>query len=190
MIERLFYSDSKKKLSFKQKEIIIMPVSKNKLKIPRLYLQLIRKTCNLTRSELSQKLGVATSSIDRYENGSCDFKPENMDKLFTKLSDISGIAMSSLLQSETAYQKQSQQIRNAAKEEKISMPSLYYQKQFLCIKHIEETIGISNLAHNLQPVARLRYQHPDWSNKLIANTFGVSSGVVANCFLKIKHLIY
>ena len=129
-----------------------MPVSKNKLKIPRLYIQLIRKTCKLTRSELANKLEVATSTIDRYENGSCDFKPENMDKLFNKLSDISGIAMSSLQQSEEDYQKQSQQIRNAAKEEKISMPSLYYQKQFLCVMHIEETIGIANLPYNLQPV--------------------------------------
>ncbi len=166
-----------------------MPVSKNKLKIPRLYLQLIRKTCNLTRSELAQKLGVATSTIDRYENGSCDFKPENMDKLFNKISDISGIAMSSLLQSEAEYQEQSQQIRNTAKEENIKMPSLYYQKQFLCIKHIEETIGIDSLPDNLQPVARLRYQNPDWSNKQIAEALGVSQGVVANCFFKIKCLV-
>ena len=166
-----------------------MPVSKNKLKIPRLYLQLIRKTCNLTRSELAEKLGVATSTFDRYENGSCDFKPETRDKLFNNISDISGIAMSSLLQSETEYQNQSQQIRNAAKEEKISMPSLYYQKQFLCIKHIEETIGIANLPYNLQPVARLRYQHHDWSNKQIADTLCVSPGVVGNCFFKIKCLV-
>ena len=166
-----------------------MPVSKNKLKIPRLYLQLIRKTCNLTRAELAQKLGVATSTIDRYENGSCDFKLETGKKLFNKLSDISGIAMSSLLQSEAEYQEQSQQIRNAAKEENISMPSLYYQKQFLCIKHIEETIGIANLPYNLQPVARLRFQHPDWSNKQIADTLCVSSGVVGNYFLKIKRLV-
>ena len=119
-----------------------MPVSKNKLKIPRLYLQLIRKTCNLTRAELAQKLGVATSTIDRYENGSCDFKLETGKKLFNKISDISGIAMSSLLKSEAEYQEQSQQIRNAAKEEKISLPSLYYQKQFLCVMHIEDTIGM------------------------------------------------
>ena len=166
-----------------------MPVSKNKLKIPRLYIQLIRKTCNLSRAELAQKLEVATSSIDRYENGSCDFKPETRDKLFNKISDISGIAMSSLLQSEEDYQKQSQQIRDTAKEENIKMPSLYYQKQFLCIKHIEETIGIANLPYNLRPVARLRLQHPDWSNKQIADTLGVSQGVVANCFFKIKCLI-
>ena len=68
------------------------------------------------------------------------------------------------------------------------MPSLYYQKQFLCIKHIKETIGIANLPYNLQPVARLRYQHPVWSNKQIADTLGVSSGVVANSFFKIKCL--
>lgn len=95
--------------------------------------------------------------------------------------------MSSLIQSEAEYQEQSQQIRNAAKEEKISMPSLYYQKQFLCIKHIEENIGISKLPYNLQPVARLRFQHPDWSNKQIAKTLGVSTGVVANCFFKIRY---
>jgi len=65
--------------------------------------------------------------------------------------------MSSLLKSEAEYQEQSQQIRNAAKEEKISLPSLYYQKQFLCVMHIEETIGIANLPYNLQSVARLRY---------------------------------
>ncbi len=50
--------------------------------------------------------------------------------------------MSSLLKSEAEYQEQSQQIRNAAKEEKISLPSLYYQKQFLCVMHIEDTIGM------------------------------------------------
>ena len=162
-----------------------MPVSKNKLKIPRLYLQLIRKTCNLTRSELAQKLEVATSTIDRYENGSCDFKLENRDKLFNKISDISGIALSSLIQNESDYQEQSQLIRDSAKEENISMPSLYYQKQLLCIKHLEETIGIDSLPDNLQPVARLRLQHPDWSNKQIANTLGVSYNVVVNSFFKI-----
>ena len=166
-----------------------MPVSKNKLKIPRLYIQLIRKTCNLTRVELAQKLGICTSTIDRFENGSCDFRPENRDKLFDKISDISGIAMSSLIQSEAEYQKQSQQIRNAAREEKISMPSLYYQKQFLCIKHIDETMGIDSLPDNLQPVARLRLQHPDWSNRQIANSLGVSYGVVVNRFFKIKCLV-
>ena len=166
-----------------------MPVSKNKLKIPRLYLQLIRKTCNLTRSELSQKLGVATSSIDRYENGSCDFRSENRDKLFNKISDISGIAMCSLLQSEAEYQNQSPQIRDAAKEENIKMPSLYYQKQFLCIKHIEETIGIATLPSDLRTVTLMRLRHPCWSNKQIADTLGVSVGVVANCFFKIKHQI-
>ena len=166
-----------------------MPVSKNKLKIPRLYIQLIRKTCNLSRTELAQKLGVCTSTVDRFENGSCDFRSENRDKLFDKISEISGIAMSSLLQSESDYQEQSEQIRDIAKEENIKMPSLYYQKQFLCTKHIEETIGIANLPYNLQPVARLRYQHPDWSHRQIAETLGVSSGVVGNCFFKIKCLV-
>ena len=166
-----------------------MPVSKNKLKIPRLYVQLIRKTCNLSRSELAQRLGICTSTIDRFENGSCDFRLENRDKLFTKISDISGICMSCLIQSEAEYQKQSQQIRDAAKEEKIVMPSLYYQKQLICIKHIEETIGIANLPYNLQPVARLRLQHPDWSNKQIADTLGISYAVVVNRFFKIKCLV-
>ena len=53
-----------------------MPVSKNKLKIPRLYLQLIRKTCNLTRSELAEKLGVAASTLSRVLNGSSRVTPE------------------------------------------------------------------------------------------------------------------
>ena len=51
------------------------------------------------------------------------------DKLFNRISEISGIAMSSLQKSEAEYQEQSQQIRNAAKEEKISMPLLYYQNR-------------------------------------------------------------
>lgn len=173
----------------KEKERKTMPISKNKLKIQRLYLKIIRKSCNLTRAELAQKLGVCTSTIDRFENGSCDFRAENRDKLFDKISDISGIAMSSLIQSETEYQEQSQLICNAAKEEKIEMPSLYYQKQFLCIKRIEETIGIANLPYNLQPVARLRFQHPDWNNKQIADALDVSSGVVGNCLFKIKCLV-
>ncbi len=77
---------------------------------------------------LAVKLGVCTSTIDRYKNESCDFSPENRDKLFNKISSISGIAMSSLIQSETEYQEQSQLIRDSAKDENISMPSLYYQK--------------------------------------------------------------
>ncbi len=73
--------------------------------------------------------------------------------------------------------------------QQIKKPSLYYQKQFLCIKHIEETIGIANLPNNLQPVARLRLLHPDWSHKQIAEALGLSTGVVRNCFLKIKCLV-
>lgn len=165
-----------------------MPVSKNKLKIPRLYLQLIRKNCNLTRAELAEKLGVCTSTIDRYENGSCDFRPENRDNLFNKISSISGIAVSSLLHSETEYQEQSQLIRDSAKDENVSMPSLYYQKQLLCIKHIEETIGLDVLHDNLKSVALMRLQHPNWSNKQIANILGVSYGVVCNSLFKIKCL--
>ena len=163
-----------------------MPVSKNKLKIPRLYLQVIRKSCNFSRSEFAQILGVATSSIDRYENGSCDFKPETMNKIFSKISEISGVAMSSLIHSETEYQEESRKIRDAAKNDNIKMPSLAYQKQYLLIKQIEEGIGISALPEMFQPVARLRLLHPDWSNKMLAETLGVSVNVVNNYMFKIK----
>ncbi len=69
------------------------------------------------------------------------------------------------------------------------MPSQYYQKKLLCIKRIEETIGISNLLYNLKSVARLRLQHPDWSNKQIADALDIYYGAVVNCFFKIKCLV-
>ncbi len=135
------------------------------------------------------KLEVCTSTKDRYKNESCDFRPENRDKLFNKISSISGIVMSSLIQSETEYREQSQLIRDSAKDENISMPSLYYQKQLICIKRIDDTIGINSLPGNLKTVALIRLQHPNLINKQIAGALGVSYGVVVNSFLKIRYLV-
>jgi DNA-binding protein WhiA len=42
--------------------------------------------------------------------------------------------------------------------------------------------SLDELPPQLKEVAELRLAHPDWSNKQIADTLGLSSGVVANCF--------
>ena len=165
-----------------------MPVSKQKIKIPRLYLQTIKKSCNLSRTEFANIVGVSASTIDRYENGSCDFKPENMAAVFTAISELSGISASTLIQYETDYQKKVIALNDRAKAEKLYMPFLQYQKQSIYINAIKKYAGLSILSAKQQSIANLRLQHPDWSNKQISDELSIPVSKTNNTFFKIKQI--
>ncbi len=165
-----------------------MPVSKNKLKIPRLYLQIIRKNCNLTRAELAQKLGVCTSTIDRYENGSCDFFPDKLSLYLNRISELCGISISTLLQNESDYQLQTSKIRNIAVQKSLSVPAISSQKQLANIKLIQERQGLETLPEIARLVAEARINQPDIKLSELADKLNITYAALTNILNKIKRI--
>lgn len=163
-----------------------MPVSKNKLKVPRLYLESIRKSCKLSRKEFAKIIGVSTSSVDRYENGSCDYKPENMPEIFTAISELSGVSATVLIEYEADYQKKVIDLNCKEKRAKISMPFLHYQKQMFFITAYQKHIGLNALSAKEQSIIHIRMEHPDWTNKQIADELLIPVIKVHICFFNIK----
>ncbi len=163
-----------------------MPVSKNKLKIPRIYLQIIRKNCNLTRAELAQKLGVCTSTIDRYENGSCDFFPDKLSLYLNRISELCGISISTLLQNESDYQLKTNKIRTLAKDKAVSIPAISSQKQLANIKLIQEQVGLETLPDAVRLVAEARIKYPEIKLSELADKLNITYAVLTNILNKIK----
>jgi len=165
-----------------------MPVNKYKLKLSRIYLRTIRKSYNLSRSELAKIIGASKSMFDRYENGSCDFAPGRMTSIFTAISELCGVSVSELIQNEVDYQNKVTVLKSETKTVKLQMPFLIYQNQISCIRLIEKKIGLSSLPSHLQRLALLRLQHPDWKNFQFSQELEFSMINVGSCFRQIKQI--
>lgn len=165
-----------------------MPVSKNKLKIPRLYLKIIRKECKMTQKQFADFLKVETSTVTRYENGSCDFFSDKLSELLNHISDLCGISLSTLIQNESDYQKRINTIRNYAVENIVSMPSIANQKQIANINLIKEYQGLSTLPPASQLVAETRLRHPEISSSELAKKLNMSYKTVSNHFFIIRKI--
>ena len=113
-----------------------MPVSKFRLNIPRYYLQTLRKGVGIKRADFAKALGVATSTIIRLENGSCDLRKKTADIIQPLMADKLGVSLEQLQQFEYEYMAQAEEVRSKALDEHIELPTMPQSERYILCKKI------------------------------------------------------